>query len=62
LDDTPRNIEKERSWLERVIDKIEKGRFVFAEAFPGASIEKKKIMLWISKRNRKLVINSVDCR
>ena len=41
LDDTPKNYEKARGWLDRAIGKIEKGAFVFAEAFPGASAEEK---------------------
>ena len=41
LDDTPKNIEKARSWLDRAMEKIEKDKFVFAEAFPGASAAEK---------------------
>ena len=41
LDETPKNLEKARSWLDRAIERIEKGTFVFAEAFPGASAEEK---------------------
>lgn len=41
LDDTPENLEKARNWLDRAIEKIEKGTFVFTEAFPGASADEK---------------------
>jgi len=41
LDETPKNLEKARNWLDRAQEKIENGSFVFAEAFPGASPEEK---------------------
>ena len=41
LDDTPKNIEKARSWLDRAMERIDKGKFVFSEAFPGASAAEK---------------------
>jgi len=41
LDDTQENREKAQKWLDRVIERIENGSFVFAEAFPGASAEEK---------------------
>jgi integrase len=41
LDDTPKNQKKVRDWLDRATEKIEKGAFVFAEAFPGASAKEK---------------------
>ncbi len=37
LNDTPKNREKVRAWLDRVIEKRDAGKLVFAEAFPGAS-------------------------
>lgn len=36
LDDTQANRKKIRNWLDRQMEKIEEGRFVFAEAFPSA--------------------------
>jgi integrase len=41
LNDTPKNREKVRTWLDRVIEKRDAGKLVFAEAFPGASEEEK---------------------
>lgn len=41
LDDTPANEHKVRDFLDRVGDRIEKGTFKFAEAFPGASRKEK---------------------
>lgn len=41
LDDTLDNWQIARQWLVRQMEKIDSGRFVFAEAFPGAS-EKEK--------------------
>lgn len=41
LDDTPKNVETIRTWLDRALEKIENGSFVFAKAFPGASPEEK---------------------
>lgn len=42
LDDTPDNWRVVRQWLDRQMVNIDSGRFVFAEAFPGAS-EKEKV-------------------
>ena len=39
LDDTHDNCHTARQWLDRQIEKIDSGKFVFAEAFPGASEE-----------------------
>jgi len=41
LDDTPDNWRIARQWLDRQLEKIEARKFVFAEAFPGASEEEK---------------------
>lgn len=41
LEDTPRNRRKARAFLDKIFDNIERGTFVFAEAFPGASEEEK---------------------
>ena len=41
LDDTPKNWKIARQWLDRQMEKIASGTFVFAEAFPGASEEEK---------------------
>ena len=41
LDDTPKNWQRARQWLDSVIERIENGTFVFAEAFPGASAKEK---------------------
>ncbi len=41
LDDTPANEQKVRDFLDRIGDRIEKGVFKFAEAFPGASRKEK---------------------
>ena len=41
LDDTPENRKKVRVWLDRVIERRNAGKLVFAEAFPGAREEKK---------------------
>ena len=41
LKDTPKNELKAREWLDNQMEKIAKGTFVFADAFPGAS-EKEK--------------------
>jgi len=41
LDDNARNRKKVREWLDRQMEKIEAGRFVFAEAFPNAPEEEK---------------------
>jgi integrase len=37
LEDSTKNFKKARNWLDRAIEKIDRGTFVFAEAFPGAS-------------------------
>lgn len=36
LNDTKKNREKVRLWLDRIIDKRDAGKLVFADAFPGA--------------------------
>jgi integrase len=41
LIETQENREKAQKWLDRVIQRIENGSFVFAEAFPGATAEEK---------------------
>ena len=41
LVDTPANEQKVRDFLDRIGDRIEKGVFKFAEAFPGASRKEK---------------------
>jgi integrase len=41
LNDTPQNQVKAREWLDRQMEKIAKGTFIFAKAFPDAS-EKEK--------------------
>ena len=43
LDDTSDNREKVRTWLDRVMDKIEAGTFVYSDAFPGASESEKAL-------------------
>lgn len=41
LPDLPANRKKARIWLDRQMEQIEAGKFVFAEAFPGAPEEEK---------------------
>lgn len=41
LNDTQANRKKVRTWLDRLIDRRDSGKLVFAEAFPGASEEEK---------------------
>jgi len=41
LDDTPENFKKVYEWLTRQKEKISKGTFVFAKAFPGAPSKEK---------------------
>jgi integrase len=41
LDETPANLKKVRMWLDRQMEKIGAGGFVFADAFPGATEEEK---------------------
>lgn len=41
LNDTKKNREKIRSWLDRVIERRNAGKLVFADAFPGASEDEK---------------------
>ena len=41
LDDTPENRRKVRIWLDRQMERINAGKFVFAEAFPSAPEEEK---------------------
>jgi integrase len=42
IPDTPKNRTLLREWLDRQMDKIDMGTFVFAEAFPNASDEEKR--------------------
>lgn len=42
LSDTPQNYAKAREWLDRNLEKIASGTFVFAQAFPGASQKEKE--------------------
>jgi integrase len=42
LDDTPQNYTKAREWLDRNLEKIANGTFLFAQAFPGASQQEKE--------------------
>lgn len=44
LDDTPENRRKVRIWLDRLMDKIAAGTFVYSEAFPAASESEKKLI------------------
>lgn len=41
LNDTRKNREKVRTWLDRVIERRDAGKLVFADAFPGVSEEEK---------------------
>lgn len=41
LNDTSKNRGKVRAWLDRVIERRDAGKFIFAEAFPGAPEEEK---------------------
>lgn len=41
INDTPKNRQKVREWLDRQMEKIEAKRFVFADAFPSAAEEEK---------------------
>jgi len=41
LDDTPANVEKVQTWVDQQREKIANGTFVFAKAFPGASLKEK---------------------
>ncbi len=47
LNDTPANRKKVRLWLDRIIERRDAGRLVFAEAFPGA-LENEKA--WFAQR------------
>lgn len=47
LDDTEENRKQARTWLDRQIDKIKAGKFVFAEAFTSASEHEKA---WFAQR------------
>lgn len=44
LDDSPENRRKVRIWLDRLMDKIAAGTFVYSEAFPAASESEKKLI------------------
>jgi integrase len=41
INDTPKNRDKVRVWLDRIIEKRDAGKLIFAEAFTGASEEEK---------------------
>lgn len=41
LNDTKKNREKVRTWLDRIIDRRDAGKLIFADAFPGASDNEK---------------------
>lgn len=41
LNDTNKNREKVRLWLDRIIERCEAGKLIFAEAFPGSSDNEK---------------------
>jgi len=41
LNDTPKNREKVRTWLDRIIERRDAGKLNFVEAFPGASEDEK---------------------
>jgi len=41
LSDTPKNREKVRLWLDRIIERRDAGKLIFVEAFPGASEDEK---------------------
>jgi len=47
IDDSPANRRKARTWLDRQMERIKSGKFVFAEAFPSATEEEKA---WFAKR------------
>ncbi|MBI5694930.1 MAG: DUF3596 domain-containing protein [Nitrospirae bacterium] len=50
LADTPTNRGIVRGWLDRQMDRFEKGTFVFAEAFPNASDEEKQVFAGLERR------------
>jgi integrase len=41
LNDTRKNREKVRTWLDRIIERRDAGKLIFAEAFPGSSEDEK---------------------
>lgn len=41
LSDTPKNREKVRLWLDRIIERRDANKLIFAEAFPGSSDNEK---------------------
>ncbi len=43
MDDTPANEKSAEQWLDKAMAKIDEGKFVFAEAFPGATPEEKSL-------------------
>jgi integrase len=50
LDDSEINREKVRAWLDRIIEKRNAGTLIFADAFPGASEQEKKIFAELEGR------------
>lgn len=53
LDDTPENRRRVKEWLCKAMERIEKGTFVFTEAFPGASPEEKALFSKLEGRDYK---------
>lgn len=51
LDDTPENRRRVKEWLCKAMERIEKGTFVFTEAFPGASPEEKTLFSKLEGRD-----------
>jgi len=41
LNDTPKDRQKVRLWLDRIIERRDAGKLIFAEAFPSASEDEK---------------------
>jgi integrase len=54
LEDTPQNERKLRAFLDRVGETIQAGTFRYAEAFPGATIEKKELFTRLEGREFRL--------
>lgn len=50
LDDTPVNRKKVKAWLDRQMEKIKAGNFIFADAFPSASEAEKR---WFAQQEGK---------
>jgi integrase len=51
LPDTPDNRDKLRMWLDRIMDKIDKGTFIFSDAFPAASEREKSLFCRLEGRD-----------